>query len=103
MSPRRILPQRRQQMTVSTVHKQQRFEVSFGLFDDGTPAEVFISATKPGGDFHSLANDAAVVLSLALQHGVPLLTIRNAMAREENGRPQSIVGAVVDAFANEVA
>ena len=63
----------------------------------------FVRVDPASSDLQILANDAAVILSLALQHGVILDTIRHGVAREESGRPQSIVGAVVDAFAAEVA
>ena len=38
----------------------------------------------------------AVLLSIALQHGVPLETIKHALTREGNGTPSTIIGAVVD-------
>jgi hypothetical protein len=100
---RRLLPNRRGQITITLNWRGSRFEVSFGTYDDRTPAEAFISATKPGSEVQLLASDAAVLLSIALQHGAPLNVIKHAMAREEKNRPQSIIGAVVDALANEVA
>ncbi len=95
---RRRLPDRRGAVTFTLRWQGSRFEVSLGHFEDGTAAEVFISATKTGSDVQSLGRDAAIILSLALQHGVPLDRIRHAMTRDEGERPQSIVGAVVDAF-----
>jgi hypothetical protein len=44
----------------------------------------------------STARDAAVVLSLALQHGVSPETIRHAVTRGASEGPASILGAVVD-------
>ena len=40
----------------------------------------------------------AVVLSLALQHGVPPETIRHAVTRGASEEPASILGAVVDSI-----
>ena len=37
---------------------------------DGALGEVFINSRKTGGDVEAIARDAAVLLSLALQHGV---------------------------------
>ena len=100
---RRILPARRGSTTFTMLWQGTKFEVSLGTFpDDGCAAEVFISATKPGSQVQSIGRDAAILLSLALQHGVPLGLIRHAISRDEQERPQSIVGAVVDAFAEAV-
>jgi hypothetical protein len=42
-----------------------------------------------------------VTLSLGLQHGVPIESIRHAVTRNEaSGAPASIIGAVVDAVAD---
>ena len=45
-----------------------------------------------------IARDAAVLLSLALQHGVPPETIRHAVTRGASEEPASILGAVVDSI-----
>ena len=78
------------------VHWSQPFAVTVGFFDDGAPGEVFVNSRKPGGDVEAIARDAAVLLSLALQHGVPVETIRHAVTRCSDGSPVSILGAVVD-------
>jgi hypothetical protein len=39
-----------------------------------------------------------VVLSLALQRGTPIETIRHAVTRNASGDPASILGAIVDAL-----
>ena len=58
--------------------------------------EVFISGSKAGSTTEAVARDGAVLLSIALQHGVPLETIKHALTREGNGTPSTIIGAVVD-------
>ena len=95
---RRILPQRRRAETFAVVHWNQPFTVTAGFFDDGTLGEVFIDSRKTGGDVDAIARDAAVLLSLALQHGVGIDVIRHAVTRCSNGTPSSILGAVVDAL-----
>ena len=62
------------------------------------PDEVFIDGCKTGNDIESIARDAAVLLSLALQHGVPPETIRHAVTRGASEEPASILGAVVDSI-----
>ena len=60
------------------------------------PAEVFISGAKAGSEVDAVARDGAILLSLCMQHGVPLETIKHAMTREPDGSASTIVGAVVD-------
>ena len=59
----------------------------------------FCRQQKTGGDAEAIARDEAVVISLALQHGVAAEAIRHAVTRNGNGAPSSILGAVIDALA----
>ena len=93
---RRTLPQRRAAQTFDMRFWNQSFSVTIGFYPDGTPGEVFIDGGKTGQDVQSTARDAAVVLSLALQHGVSPETIRHAVTRGASEGPASILGAVVD-------
>ena len=78
----------------------QPFTVTVGFYADGTPGEVFIDSRKTGGDVEAVARDAAVLLSLGLQHGVPIEAIRHAVTRNgASSAPASIIGAVIDAVA----
>ncbi len=95
---RRTLPQRRAAETFNLRFWNQPFTVTVGFYADGTPGEVFIDGGKTGQDIQSTARDAAVVLSLALQHGVPPETIRHAVTRGASEEPASILGAVVDSI-----
>jgi ribonucleoside-diphosphate reductase alpha chain len=52
-----------------------------GRFDDGRIAEIFINGAKVGSAAEANAQDAAIVASLALQHGCPLETIHHALVR----------------------
>jgi hypothetical protein len=52
-----------------------------GRFDDGRIAEIFINGAKAGTAAETNAQDAAIVASLALQHGCPVETIQHALAR----------------------
>ena len=95
---RRTLPQRRPAVSFDLRFWNQSFTVTVGFYADGTPGEVFIDGGKTGQDIQSTARDAAVVLSLALQHGAPIETIRRAVTRNPTGSAASILGAVVDAL-----
>ena len=46
--------------------------VTVGLFEDGSPGEVFIVMDKVGSTINGLCDTVAVLASLALQYGVPL-------------------------------
>ena len=96
---RRILPQRRANETFTVVQWNQPFVITVGFYPDGTIGEVFVDACKTGGDVEAVARDAAVVLSLALQHGAPLVTIQRAVTRNAQGEAASILGATVDCLA----
>jgi hypothetical protein len=107
MTNRRILPQRWHSEIPELRHKtettDQEYTVSVGYFptlgDDpraGGPAEVFVSGTKVGSGIEAVARDGAVLLSLALQYGVPLAIICGAITRDQAGKPSSIMGAIVD-------
>ena len=95
---RRTLPQRRAAETFVLRLWNQVFTVTVGFYADGTPGEVFIDGGKTGQDIQSTARDAAVVLSLALQHGTPIETIRYAVTRGASKEPASILGAVIDSI-----
>jgi hypothetical protein len=98
---RRTLPQRRAAETFHIRFWNQPFTVTVGFYSDGTPGEVFIDGGKTGQDIQSTARDAAVVLSLAMQHGTPFETIRHAITRDGSGAAASILGAIVDAISTK--
>jgi hypothetical protein len=98
MTVRRELPMRRRCETfeISFGGLTKSHTVSVGYYDDGSPGEVFITGGKSGEQVEAIARDGAVLLSMALQHGVSLQTIAHAVTRDGQGAPSSIVGAVVD-------
>src|ERR1700688_1003682 len=78
----------RQQLRNRRPHWLYRFESvgqfytgGIGRFDDGRIAEIFINGAKVGSAAEANAQDAAIVASLALQHGCPPETIRHALVR----------------------
>lgn len=73
------------------------YHITCGYYPDGHLGEVFISTNKIGSAADAIARDGAILLSLALQHGVPLETIKHALTREgRDNEPSTIIGAVVD-------
>jgi hypothetical protein len=67
---RRILLNRRAHQVIDVDHDGHRYRVGVGRFEDGRPAEIFITSTKVGTAADINARDGALLLSLLLQHNV---------------------------------
>lgn len=94
---REALPNRRLHETLHFEHWGQKYVVGLGRAQPTGPvAEVFLNCAKSGTQAETLARDSAVLMSLALQHGVPIETIRHAITRNVDGSPAGPVGALVD-------
>jgi ribonucleoside-diphosphate reductase alpha chain len=72
------LPQRRRlpddRMEVGRKFKVGEYEgyIHVGLFDDGTPGDIFVDIAKEGTTLAGLMNSFMISVSLGLQYGVPL-------------------------------
>jgi hypothetical protein len=95
------LPDRRGSSTFNLEVERLIYTVTVSYFPDGRLGELFISNGKAGSHADTCARDSAVVVSLALQHGVPLETLRKALMRDSRGRPGSPLGAALDLIASE--
>jgi hypothetical protein len=80
-APRQRLQNRRPHWLYRFECDGQVYTGGIGRFEDGRIAEVFINGAKVGSAAEANAQDAAIVASLALQHGCPLETIRHALVR----------------------
>ncbi len=69
---RRRLPDERQALTHKFSVGGQEGYITVGLFEDGTPGEVFLTIAKEGSTISGLMDVIATQTSLALQYGVPL-------------------------------
>jgi hypothetical protein len=67
-----------------------KFTCTVSRFSDGSVAEIFLQNHKAGSMAGINAQDAAVIFSLALQHGVPFETIRRAAGRPVRSLLRSI-------------
>jgi hypothetical protein len=47
----------------------------------GHPAEVFLSGAKDGSNMSAILDDASVVISIALQHGIPARVLAKSISR----------------------
>ncbi len=69
---RRKLPDERQSITHKFSIGGHEGYITVGLYEDGTPGEVFISMAKEGSTISGLMDSFATSISYALQYGVPL-------------------------------
>ena len=69
---RRRLPDERRALTHHFSIAGQEGYLTVGVYEDGLPGEVFITMAKQGSTISGLMDAFATVVSLALQHGVPL-------------------------------
>jgi hypothetical protein len=96
---RRRLPDRRLSTTFDLECAGLKYTCSFSRFQDGRLAEVFLTNRKPSSQSDANARDAAIVCSLALQHAVPLETIRRSLLRDRHGLPSTPLGVALDIIA----
>ncbi len=69
---RRKLPDERKSITHKFSIGGHEGYITVGMYEDGTPGEVFISMAKEGSTISGLMDSFATSISYALQYGVPL-------------------------------
>jgi ribonucleoside-diphosphate reductase alpha chain len=104
MTERRKMPDRRVCHTINLRHDTyvgpHKYVVSIGLYDDGSPGEIFMNTEMKAGSLaDTITADAAVAASLALQYGCPLDVLRAAMKRTAAGTPMGPLAHALDAVA----
>jgi ribonucleoside-diphosphate reductase alpha chain len=72
---RRKLPDERHAITHKFDVAGHEGYVTVGLFEDGTPGEIFLVMAKEGSTISGFADAFAQAISYALQYGVPLQTL----------------------------
>ena len=74
---RRRLPDERQAITHKFSIGGHEGYLTVGLFEDGTPGEIFIVMSKEGSTLSGVMDCLATTVSLSLQYGVPLKVLVN--------------------------
>jgi ribonucleoside-diphosphate reductase alpha chain len=69
---RRRLPDTRHAITHKFDVAQHEGYITVGLYEDGSPGEVFITMAKEGSTIGGLMDTIATLVSVALQYGVPI-------------------------------
>lgn len=71
-SARRRLPQDHDAKTHKFRVGNHEGYLTIGLYEDGSPGEIFINMSKEGSTISGLMDSFSIAVSLALQHGTPL-------------------------------
>jgi len=99
MTERIPLPNRREAFTCQI---RGGYDAALGFDSEGRPKEIFLSGAKDGTDMAAILADTSVVVSIALQHGIPAAELARSIAREPalpDGaatRAASVIGAALD-------
>lgn len=72
MAERKRLPATREGVTHHFQIGEEDGYINVGLYEDGTPGEVFLCMAKEGSTISGLLDTIGVLISVALQYGVPL-------------------------------
>jgi hypothetical protein len=96
---RNRLPNRRSCETIAFERDGSRYRLTIGYFPDGRVGEIFFNHDCSDSLLDVLASDAAILASLALQHGCSLETITHAVKRNSSGEAASPIGAALDRIA----
>jgi hypothetical protein len=98
---RKRLHNRRQYELIYSPFRGCHYILTLSRFPTGDVAEIFVCPGRPGSDAAADANDAAIVISLSVQHGMPLEALRRSISRIEGNEAASTAGAVPDILAAE--
>lgn len=77
---RRKLPDERQSITHKFSVAGHEGYITVGMYEDGTPGEIFLTMSKEGSTISGLMDSFATAISLALQYGVPIQTLVDKFA-----------------------
>jgi ribonucleoside-diphosphate reductase alpha chain len=77
---RRALPAERHALTHHFEIGGHDGYITVGLYEDGTPGEIFVKMAKEGSTVSGLMDSFAIAVSYALQYGVPLDFLANKFA-----------------------
>ena len=88
MTERRRLADRRESKNADFKVDGQVYTATVGVEgSSGTILEVFLGGAKEGSHMAAVLGDAAVVISVALQHGVPVAAMAKSVARLRTRQP----------------
>src|SRR6516162_4556865 len=95
---RQRLPDRRASESFTVECAGLQYTATISRFDDGRLGEIFVTSGKAGSAADTVARDAAVTCSIALQYGAPVEVIRKALCRDGSGKASGPLGAALDLY-----
>jgi len=93
---RERLPDRREAELIDFEHAGRRWSATIGRFADGRVAEIFLDGSREA-PVVELAQESALVASLALQSGCPIETLRHALSGRNAGPLGAALALIGDA------
>ena len=107
---RRKLPQERMAIAHKFVVGGHEGYVHVGMYEDGTPGEIFIKMNKEGTTLSGVMDTLALSLSMNLQYGVPLEVLCEKLVRQRfepmgmtNNKEIPLVTSIMDYLARWLA
>ena len=85
---RRRLPEERDAITHKFDIAGHEGYITVGLFEDGSPGEIFLVMAKEGSTISGFADAFAQAVSYALQYGVPLQVLVDKFSHVPAGKPR---------------
>ena len=98
--PRERLSNRRESENITFWHAGREYTARVSHYPDGRLSEIFLDNGKVGSDAQVNCRDAAVAMSLLLQHGCSADNVRRSLSRTERGEAESAIGALLDLLAS---
>jgi|TARA_R100001143_G_scaffold59642_1_gene58385 hypothetical protein len=101
---RKKMPDRRPSITRVLDTASGHYYITLGIDpNDEETREVFIRGSKIGSDMDLLLDDASLILSLALQHGLPLDQLMHSLntGRAEHGK--SVLASAIKIMSEEMS
>ena len=90
--PRNRIPNRRNCETFQIEVAGLKYACTISRSSDGRCCELFLNNHKSNSSADNTARDAAIIASIALQHGADVEELRRGLSRDSHGRAMSPVG-----------
>lgn len=99
---REPLPARRPAESFDFEHRQIEYTATIGFYgDDRRLGEAFLRTKKYGTQTDDDARDLSIMFSLYVQYGAPVDKLREALTRDANGVPATVIGYFLDLLDTE--
>jgi len=96
LTDRTKLPNRRPAETLEFSRDGINIKMTVGLKPTGEIGEIFLNTNHADSTIDVLMSDMAIIVSIALQHGVSLDEFTHAVKRDKFGIASSPIGAALD-------